>query len=413
MSFNVLNSAKHYLKQGLKAIGKEEFFEFLATPEQVLEVNFPVKLDNGVVKLFKGFRVRHSTVLGPAKGGIRFHPNVNLEEVKALAFWMSFKTSLANLPYGGAKGGVVVNPKELSINELQSLTRAFTRSIANNIGPDIDVPAPDVYTNPETMAWIVDEYSRIKGSWQPAVVTGKPLNLFGLQGREISTSLGVQYVIEALLENLNKKPSQTSVAIQGFGNVGANLALLLFKKGFKVVAISDSSTGLFNANGLNIEKALQHKKQTGKLKGFSQQGVKEISNEELLSLECDVLVPAALEAAINEKNVANIKAKLVVEAANGPVTMNADEILFDNNITVVPDILANSGGVIGSYFEWVQNKQGIAWSLENVKSMLKDYILNALNKVQSFAKENNVSLRTSAYALAADRIINALKLTRY
>ena len=413
MSFNVLNSAKHYLKQGLKAIGKEEFFEFLATPEQVLEVNFPVKLDNGVVKLFKGFRVRHSTVLGPAKGGIRFHPNVNLEEVKALAFWMSFKTSLANLPYGGAKGGVVVNPKELSINELQSLTTVLTRAIANNIGPDIDVPAPDVYTNPETMAWIVDEYSKIKGSWQPAVVTGKPLNLFGLQGREISTSLGVQYVIEALLENLNKKPSQTSVAIQGFGNVGANLALLLFKKGFKVVAISDSSTGLFNPNGLNIEKALQHKKQTGKLKGFTQQGVKEISNEELLSLECDVLVPAALQSAINEKNVANIKAKLVVEAANGPVTMNADEILFDNNITVVPDILANSGGVIGSYFEWVQNKQGIAWSLENVKSMLKDYILNALNKVQSFAKENNVSLRTSAYALAADRIINALKLTRY
>ncbi|MCD6463961.1 Glu/Leu/Phe/Val dehydrogenase [Candidatus Woesearchaeota archaeon] len=413
MSFNVLNSAKHYLKQGLKAIGKEEFFEFLATPEQVLEVNFPVKLDDGGVKLFKGFRVRHSTVLGPAKGGIRFHPNVNLEEVKALAFWMSFKTSLANLPYGGAKGGVIVNPKELSINELQSLTRAFTRAIANNIGPDIDVPAPDVYTNPETMAWIVDEYSRIKGSWQPAVVTGKPLNLFGLQGREISTSLGVQYVIEALLETLNKKPSQTSVAIQGFGNVGANHALLLFKKGFKVVAISDSSTGLFNANGLNIEKALQHKKQTGKLKGFSQQGVKEISNQELLSLECDVLVPAALEAAINEKNVASVKAKLVVEAANGPVTMNADEILFDNNITVVPDILANSGGVIGSYFEWVQNKQGLAWSLENVKSMLKDYILKSLNKVQSFAKENNVSLRTSAYALAADRIINALKLTRY
>lgn len=412
-AMNTLSSAKQYLKQGLEVINKLEWFERLAEPEQVLEVNFPVRMDNNNVRIFKGFRVRHSTALGPAKGGIRYHPDVDVDEVKALAFWMSFKTSLVGLPYGGAKGGVVVNPKELSNRELEALTRTYTRSIARHIGVDLDVPAPDLYTNPKVMSWIVDEYSKIVGSWQPGVVTGKPLELGGLRGRETSTSLGLFFIIKKIAKSFDKKASDIRIVVQGFGNVGANLALMLYKAGFKVIAVSDSSIALFDVNGLNIEKVFYHKSSSKKLIGFkhdTKPSTKEISNQELLSLDCDVLIPAALQSTITEKNVDTIKAKFVVEAANGPVTLKADEKLSNNNIIIVPDILANSGGVIGSFFEWVQNREGLAWSIERVEKTLNDYIMNSYNNVIRFAKRYNVSFRVAAYALSAQNIINALAL---
>ena len=388
-----------------KQVKFNESIEILKHPRRILEVHFPVKMDDGTIKYFKGYRVQYNNALGPTKGGIRFHPNVSLDEVESLAFWMTFKCAIAEIPYGGAKGGVVVNPKKLSQNELEKLSRAYIRAIHPLIGINIDIPAPDVYTNPQIMSWMMDEYEQIKGEHVPGMLTGKPLALGGSQVRGYSTALGGFYVIDELKDVYGLDKSKLKVAIQGFGNAGSYLAKILYDNGYTIVAVSDSKAGIYNEDGLNIPKLIEHKKTTGSVKGFS--GTKEITNAELLTLNIDLLIPAALENQINENNVDNIKAKYIIELANGPVNHYADSELSKRGIVIVPDILSNSGGVIVSYFEWVQNRMGYYWTENEVKEKLHDKITSAFNIMLNFSKEHSLSLRKSAYAIAMKRILEA------
>lgn len=383
--------------------------EILRKPDRILEVSLPVLMDNGRIKVFTGYRVQYNNIRGPYKGGLRFHPQVNLDEVKALAFWMTIKCAVADIPYGGGKGGVSVDVKKLSPGELERLTRAYTRGFADFIGPSKDVPAPDVYTNAQTMAWIMDEYSHIKGENTPAVVTGKPLEIGGSRGRDTATSLGGFYVFEEVLKKLKWSKNKISLAVQGFGNVGLNFALKAGAAGYKIAAVSDSRGAIYDKNGLNIEQVLSHKQTTGSVVGFN--GLKNITNGQLIELPVEVLAPAALENVINEKNANRIKAKLILELANGPTTAEAEAKLNKKGTLIVPDVLANSGGVIVSYFEWVQNLRHFYWEQAEVEDRLERQISNAFKKVwQTMEEQNNRDLRTAAYMVAVEKLVKALKV---
>ncbi|MBX3061352.1 MAG: Glu/Leu/Phe/Val dehydrogenase [Anaerolineae bacterium] len=383
--------------------------EFMKWPRRELTVNFPVRLDNGEVQIFTGFRVHHSTVLGPSKGGIRYSTHVNLDEIRALAMWMSWKCALVNLPYGGAKGGVIVDPRAHSQIELSNLTRRFTSEIILLIGPKIDIPAPDMGTNAQTMAWMMDTYSMTMGYSVPAVVTGKPMNIGGSAGREEATGRGVIVcMLEALRQqNVIKSPKDISVVVQGFGNVGSNAAQRAYDLGFKIVGISDISGGYHNEKGLNIREMRDYleKSPTKSLEGY--RNAEKVTNAELLELSCDVLIPAALEGQITGQNADNLRAKLIVEGANGPTTPDADDILRDRGITVVPDILANAGGVTVSYFEWVQGLQEFFWDEDEVFRRLERILIRAFDEVTATAETYRVDLRTAAQITAINRVSQA------
>jgi len=372
-----------------------------------LTVHFPVKMDDGRIKVFTGYRVQHNLARGPAKGGIRYHPDVDIDEVKALAMWMTWKSAVVNIPYGGAKGGIQCDPMKMSKWELENMTRRFTWEIAMIIGPERDIPAPDVYTNPQIMAWIMDTYSILKGYSVPGVVTGKPLELGGSLGRHEATGKGVFITAQEAASLLNIPLPGAKVVVQGCGNVGGIAAKYFDKAGAKVVAISDYRGGIYNPQGLNISSAVDFQK---KLISDEYKEGERISNEELLHLECDILVPAALENQITEKNASKIKAKIIVEGANGPTTTEADEILYDRGIFIVPDILANAGGVTVSYFEWVQNLQELLWSEDEVSERLTRIMKRAFAEVLDISQKRKVNMRTAALMLAIGRVAEATKL---
>ena len=405
--------------------------EQLKTPQNIIDVDFPVKMDNGETKSFRGFRVQFNNARGPYKGGIRFHPQVNLAEVKALSAWMAIKCAVANVPFGGGKGGVIVDPKKLSERELESLSRAYIKAIYKDIGPDLDVPAPDVNTNPQIMAWMVDEYIKLKTKSEKvktttknskltdklkATFTGKPVDMGGSEGRTEATGQGGFYVLEELARKLNLKPEKTTIAIQGFGNVGYYFTLLAKQAGFKVIAVSDSKGAIFVPKGLDPAATLKCKKESGQVAGCYCVGSvcdlsygQSISNEELLELEVDVLVPAALENVITKDNVNEIKAKVIIEMANGPVTPEADKILQKRGVVSMPDVLANSGGVTVSYFEWLQNKKEERWPKEKVNKRLQKVITQAFDDIWDESQKRKIALRDAAYILAIKRIVEAMK----
>jgi glutamate dehydrogenase len=380
--------------------------EILKRPMRAFIVNIPVVMDDGNIRVFTGYRVQYNDALGATKGGIRYHPELTLDEVTALAAWMTWKTAVTGLPLGGGKGGIRCNPKEMSKAELERLTRGYARAIAKFIGPFTDVPAPDVYTTAEMMAWIMDEYSEIIGYPVFGVVTGKPVNVGGSLGRNEATSRGVMYTVVEAAKNLDIDLKGATVAVQGYGNVGYHAARLLHEIGCKIIAVSDSKGGVCNPEGLDPVKVLAHKDKTGSVVDYPES--KFITNGQLLEMECDILVPAALENQVTETTATNIKAKVVAEGANGPVTPEADEILFKRGVFVIPDILANSGGVIVSYFEQVQNQMNYYWTEEEVRARLKDTITRAFNDVLSMSKQHNVNMRTAAYMLAVKRVADAM-----
>ncbi|HPQ18757.1 MAG TPA: Glu/Leu/Phe/Val dehydrogenase [bacterium] len=385
----------------------ESELEYLKYPRRELTVSIPVKMDNGKLKVFIGYRVQHNDIRGPYKGGIRYHPEVTIDEVRALAMWMTWKCAVVNIPYGGAKGGVVCEPEKLSIGELERITRRFTNEISIIIGPSKDVPAPDVNTNETIMGWIMDTYSMNHGFAIPGVVTGKPISLGGSLGRREATGRGVMFTTLNILKKLNQEISNTKIVIQGFGNIGSVAAKLLYEKGAKIIAVSDVKGGIYNPNGLNIDKVLSYIKENKFVKNFSE--ADNITNKELLELKCDVLIPAALENQITEQNADNIKAKIVVEGANGPTTPPADKILEDKNIIVIPDILANAGGVTVSYFEWVQGNQEYYWTEDEVNSKLEQIMNSSFNYIQLIKDKYKVSYRLAAYIVAVSRVAEAMK----
>jgi len=378
------------------------------SPERTMIVTLPIRLDSGRVVNLEGFRVQHSTARGPGKGGIRYHPNVTLAEVKALAMWMTWKCAVVDIPFGGAKGGVTCNPKEMSSGEIERITRRYTAAIAPIIGPDQDIPAPDVYTNAQVMAWIMDTYSMTRGHLVPGVVTGKPIALGGSLGRNEATARGVFHTIESACQHLKFPLKRAKAVVQGFGNAGAIAAHLLDGAQANVIAVSDSRGAIYNKEGLHIPKLMGHKEKTGSVLGFS--GASEISPDELLALDCDVLVPAALENAIHAGNASGVRAKIVAEAANGPVTPDADKILEDNGVFVIPDILCNAGGVTVSYFEWVQNEQHLHWDLNEVNNRLEKVMKRSFDEVMEVHVERKVSMRIAANMRAITRVVEATKL---
>ncbi|MEW6667212.1 MAG: Glu/Leu/Phe/Val dehydrogenase [Thermodesulfobacteriota bacterium] len=386
---------------------KKNDYVTLRYPERELTVAIPVEMDDGRLEVFTGYRVQHSSSRGPCKGGIRFHPDVNIDEVKALAAWMTWKCAVANIPYGGAKGGVTVDPSTLSKGELSRLTRRYTAAILPLLGPEKDIPAPDINTNPQIMGWIMDTYSTFAGYAVPGVVTGKPIEIGGSLGRREATGRGVFLVTQALAAKLGMDLLRSTIAIQGFGNVGSTTARLLYDSGIKVVAVSDVDTGLYCGDGLNIADVMNYVSIHRTLTGYGGRGVTEIDNGELLALPVDVLIPAAIENQITKDNASSIYAKTVVEGANGPTSTAADKILDQKGIVVVPDILANSGGVIVSYFEWVQNLQSLFWDEHEINSLLKKVILRAFDEVWEVSNKKQTSLRMGAYMLAVDRVLGA------
>jgi glutamate dehydrogenase (NAD(P)+) len=419
---------------------KKGIHDYLRNPERELSVNFPVRMDSGEIKIFNGYRVQHNNARGPCKGGIRYHPDVSLDEVRALAMWMTWKCAVVNIPYGGAKGGVICNPKEMSEAELERLTRRFTTEISIIIGPEKDIPAPDVYTNAQTMAWIMDTYSMNKGYSVPGVVTGKPIHLGGSLGRNEATARGCMFTIREALKAMdykvlhpeiwqkesvegNPEPientsdgdegngyriDKATVAIQGFGNAGSIAAKLLKGKGAKIIAVSDSQGGILNKDGLDINKAIEHKIKTGSVVGFDD--CEKLETKQVLEVECDVLVPAALENQITEENADDIKTRIVAEAANGPTTPEADKILLEKDIFLIPDILANAGGVTVSYFEWVQGLQQFFWSERDVNVRLREIMVKAFNEVLITSHKHKVDMRTAAYIVAVKRVADAIQL---
>lgn len=381
--------------------------EMLKKPTRSVIVAVPIRRDNGEIDVFTGVRVQHSKVRGPYKGGIRYHPDVTLEEVTALSMWMTWKCAVANIPYGGAKGGVRCNPKKLSIGELERLTRRYITEILNIIGPYQDVPAPDVYTDAQTMAWIMDTYSQFKGYLVPEVVTGKPLHLQGSEGREEATALGLAYCIDEAAKHLKMKLRGATVAVQGFGKVGWNAARFLHNRGCKIIALSDSTGGIYNPEGINPIKAHEHKEKTNSVVTFK--GGKGITNKELLETECDILVPAAMENQITKKNAEDIKIRLLAEGANGPTTPEASKILTEKGIFTIPDILANSGGVTVSYFEWVQNLHREHWTKKEVHNKLNYQMMKAFKDVSDTKKKHETDMRNAAFMLAIGRVEEAYK----
>ncbi len=403
---NAFNNALVQINKATKLLNLEKnLADRLKKPRRILEFHLPIKMDDGQIKVFQAYRVQYNDVRGPFKGGIRFHQQVNLNEVKALALWMTIKAATVRIPMGGGKGGIVVNPKKLSLAELERLSRAYIQALAEFIGPDIDVPAPDVNTNPQIMAWMMDEYEKIKGGHYPAVITGKPIELGGSAGRGTATAQGGFYVLQELLVKLKLNHKKLSVAIQGFGNAGSVFAALADQAGLKVVAVSDSQGGIYNEQGLELDKVKEHKKQTGSVVNFA--GAKDITNQKLLELPVDILVPAALENQITKANAGRVKAQIILELANGPVTPEADEKLFKKGKIVVPDVLANAGGVTVSYFEWVQNRQQYYWTEREVLEKLKNIIVKAFNEVWQGGQKLGIDLRTAAFALAIKRIVEA------
>ncbi|MFX1475337.1 MAG: Glu/Leu/Phe/Val dehydrogenase [Promethearchaeota archaeon] len=384
--------------------------EILRHPMRVLIVNIPVQMDNGEVRVFTGFRSQYNDVLGPTKGGIRYHPEVTLDEVIALSAWMTFKTAVAGLPLGGGKGGIRCNPKEMSLDELERLTRGYTRELVKFIGPAIDVPAPDVYTDAQVMAWIMDEYAELTGASTPGVVTGKPVEIGGSQGRNEATSLGLVYTVIEAAKHLDLPLKGARVVVQGYGNVGFHAARILNELGCKIIAASDSRGAIYNPKGINPLKVMEHKRKTRSVSNYP--GSIQITNADLLELDCDILVPAALENQITSTNAARIKAKIVAEGANGPTTPEADRILFGRGIFLIPDILANAGGVTVSYFEQVQNQMNYYWEEPEVRTKLQNIMQNAFRSVLRLAKEYNVSMRVAAYILAVKRIAYAIRIRK-
>lgn len=380
-------------------------YNLLLAPQKILTVNIPVKMDDGKIKVFTGYRSQFNDARGPYKGGIRFHPQVNKSEIKALSALMTLKTAVVNIPLGGSKGGVIVDSSKLSEGELERLSRGYIAAIARFIGPDLDIPAPDVYTNPKIMGWMMDEYEKIFGRHLPGVITGKPLSIGGSQGRSYSTAQGAFYVLNLAVKKLNIK-SGASIAIQGFGNAGANLARLLEKDGYKITVISDSKGTIINDNGLNISELEEYKKKTGQVAGFP--GGKD-STVDCFGQNVDILIPAALEEVINSENAVSIKAKLIVELANGPITPEADEILAKNNVIVVPDILANAGGVVVSYFEQVQNAYGYYWNENEVLEKLNKIMSESFEKIWATKEKYGSDMRTAAYIHSITSITQAMK----
>ena len=388
------------LSQAMRAI--------LRKPKRELIVNFPVRMDNGDVEMFTGYRVQHNINRGPAKGGIRFSPEVSLDEVRALAMWMTWKCAVVGIPFGGAKGGVICDPHKLSRSELERLSRRYATEISILIGPDSDIPAPDMNTNPQIMAWMMDTFSMHKGFSIPAVITGKPLAIGGSEGRLEATARGVQFVAIEAMHDLGMRPEDCSVAVQGFGNVGSISARLLHELGCRVVAVSDISGGVYNAKGIDVYRALRHSKEHGSLRGLPD--AEAVTNSELLELPCGVLVPAALENQLTAKNAARIKARLIIEAANGPTTPEADHILNERGIMIVPDILANAGGVTVSYFEWVQDLQRFFWAEHEINDRLESIMTRAYRASRAKADEQDTTLRMGSYLLAVARVAEATEI---
>lgn len=394
---------------GVMGISEEDYLTF-KYPERELKVALPVRMDDGSLKVFEGFRIQHSTLRGPAKGGVRYHQNVNVDEVRALSAWMTFKCAVAAIPYGGGKGGIVCRPREMSKGELERLTRTYIDKISAIISPNTDIPAPDVGTNAQTMDWMVDEYSKLKGESVYGIVTGKSIEIGGSKGRNEATGRGVCFVTLEMMKKYNMKPEDCKIVIQGMGNVGSISAKLLAEEGAKIIAVSDVSCAIYNENGLDIAGIYKYL-DSGKnlLDGYTGD-CKIITNAELLELPCDILIPAALENQITAENADRIKAKIVIEAANGPTSVEADEILNKKGVKVLPDILSNSGGVIVSYFEWVQNLQNFYWEEDDVNAKLKRQIVGAFNDVFDAREKYDCTFRVAAYIVALNRLVTAKKL---
>lgn len=387
---------------------EEDLIEYLKYPDRAVEVKIPVKMDDGSVKVFSGYRVQHCGVRGPYKGGIRYHPSVTMDEVKALAMWMTWKCAIVNIPFGGGKGGVRVDPKKLSKGELERLTRRYTTALIPFISPERDVPAPDVYTDEQVMAWIMDTYSNFAGYAVPGIVTGKPVELGGSMGRNSATGRGVAIIARESAKAIGMKLEEASVAVQGFGNVGYWASKILHKMGARIVAVSDSRGGIYDEKGLDPDRVLAYKKESGSVVGF---GGEYITNEELLTLEVDILIPAAIENVINEQNMRDVKARMIVEGANGPVTPKAEEYLDKKCELIVPDILANAGGVVVSYFEWVQDLERYFWDLDRVNQELEKIMVNAFRELLSVKREfGPVLWRDAAMVVALRRVVESLKL---
>ncbi|MGB8134711.1 MAG: Glu/Leu/Phe/Val dehydrogenase [Nitrososphaeraceae archaeon] len=408
-TINPFSVALKQLDEASKIIGIDKgMHDVLAQPKRILIVSIPTRMDNDEIHVFTGFRSQHNDARGPFKGGIRYHPQVSIDEVKALSMWMTWKCAIANIPYGGGKGGIICNPKQMSTGELERMTRRYAYAIADIIGPHTDIPAPDVYTGGKEMSWIMDTYSALKGNFvQPEVITGKPLSIGGSLGRNEATGRGLSFTVREAAKKLGINLRAATVAVQGFGNAGQFAAQLLEEMGAKVVAVSDSQGGISNKNGISIGSARAHKEKTGSVVGFP--GSNSISNEEILETDCTILVPAALENQITKNNAANVSAKLVAEAANGPTTPEADEILHKNKIMVIPDVLANSGGVTVSYFEWLQNLRREYWTEEQVNSMLDKKMTEAFSDVYDTHDKYQVNMRKASIALAVGRVTEAIK----
>ncbi len=381
--------------------------EVLSRPERALIVSIPVRMDDGSLKVFTGYRVQHNTARGPAKGGMRYHPNVSLDEVKSLSYWMAIKNAVIGIPYGGGKGGITCNPKEMSRGELERLTRGYAAAIARFVGPDVDIPAPDVNTTAQVMGWFADEYYKIKGAHLPPVITSKPLAIGGSRGRDTATGRGVFFTILEAAKAFGIELKDARVSVQGYGNAAQPVARYLHETGCKIVAVSDSTGGAYNAAGMDPAKLADYKREHGSVKGFP--GSKELSVNDPITVDCDILVPAALENQITKENASMVKAKLVAEAANGPTTPEADKILQGKGVVVLPDVLANAGGVAVSYFEWVQNRMGYYWSNEEVDEKLRVTMANAFRDVYASMQHYKIDMRTAAYVTAVQKIVDAMK----
>jgi glutamate dehydrogenase len=404
---NVLTNTQAAVREALQKLGYEEpVYDLLAEPIRVFTVRIPVRMDDGHTEVFTGYRAQHNDAIGPTKGGIRFHPNVSLDEVKALSIWMSLKCGIFNLPYGGAKGGIICDPRSMSMNEQERLARGYVRAVSQIVGPAKDIPAPDVYTNPQIMAWMYDEYSHIREFDSPGFITGKPLVLGGSQGRNQATALGVCIAMREAASRQKKDVRDLRVIVQGFGNVGSNVALILHEMGAKVVGISDAGGGLYDEKGLDVPSLIDQKDSFGMVTPAFQNV---ISNEDLLTQPCDVLIPAALENQLHEGNAHDIQASIVIEAANGPTTPVADEILHERGVLVVPDVLANAGGVTVSYFEWVQNNQGWYWSEAEVNSRLEHMMIQSVQNILQTAERYDVSPRLAAYMVGIRPFAEAMR----
>ena len=408
-TLNPWEIAQQQIKRACEQLGAEPAaYEILKQPERLIEVAIPVKMDDGSIKVFQGWRSQHSTALGPAKGGLRFHPNTDINEVRALSTWMTFKCSVVGLPYGGGKGGIRVNPKELSKNELEALSRGFIRAVGDFIGPEKDIPAPDVYTNAQIMSWMMDEYNAMKGYNNPGLITGKPVEIGGSLGRNTATARGCTFTVREAAKALGIDLKNATFAVNGFGNAGSYSAFYMAEFGAKMVACNDSKGGAYNPEGMDPKAVDAWKKEHGTVKGFP--GSKDITTAELYALPVDVIIPAALENTITEEIAPTVKCKIIAEAANGPTTPEADEILNKKGIMVIPDILASAGGVTVSYFEWVQNLQNFYWTAEEVNQRLEKIMVESFNAVYKMHVEKKVSMREAAFLVAVKRVVDAMRL---